>query len=369
MGWINCTCSIIFAPPRPFLPFLSSHMDDMDSPLRLYRQHRDLMWAEQQLIGLPLCAELHWSPAHSLWQPAHPQIPYSCKYFVVSKSFFILPRRLVIQDLSNKITTVYFSLCGTMERGSELSCNVLTWVNVECLKLWGQTAWKELVCQAERQRKISVWEIISAWAFTPFDDLLLGLYWWLCYCFWMQFTIYPSYALRCVFSMLHQVFQSRVVLSALAPVLRSLFLGNRHTHQEALVFTVTGRPSTERLSLAELSHCLRQWSGIFTNRLRHCAICAGHLLLALLLIYVLLSWLKSKASHPRLRAVSLCSSAGEQTDGLKVMWTDVLAGAIKMPNDVTFLFADGRSADVRRRARGGGGSAAIAADHRQLSAV
>lgn len=33
------------------------------------------------------------------------------------------------------------------------------------------------------------------------------------------------------------------------------------------------------------------------------------------------------------------------------------------------LFADGRGADVRRRARGGRGSAAVAADHRQLSAV
>ncbi len=147
-------------------------------------------------------------------------------------------------------------------------------------------------------------------------------------CFWMLLSFYPSCVLCCAFSMLHQVFQS-VVLSALAPVLLSFFLGNRHTHQEALVFTVTGRPSTERLSLAELSHCLRQWLGIFTNRLRHCAICAGHLLLALLLIYVLLSWLKSKASHPRLCAVSLCSSAGEQMDELKVMWTDVLAGVVK----------------------------------------
>lgn len=96
----------------------------------------------------------------------------------------------------------------------------------------------------------------------------------------------------------------RVVPSALVPVLHSFSLGNRHTHQEPLVFTVTGQPSTGRLSLAELSHCLRQRSGIFTNRLRHCAICAGHLLLALLLIYVLLSRLKSKASHPRLHTLS-----------------------------------------------------------------
>ena len=84
----------------------------------------------------------------------------------------------------------------------------------------------------------------------------------------------------------------------------SLFLEEKRTHQDPLVFTVTGQPSTERLSLAELSHCLRQWSGIFTNRLRHCAICAGHLPLALLLIYVLLSRLKSKASHPRPHTVS-----------------------------------------------------------------
>lgn len=33
------------------------------------------------------------------------------------------------------------------------------------------------------------------------------------------------------------------------------------------------------------------------------------------------------------------------------------------------LLADGRGADVRRRARGGGGGAAVAADHGQLSAV
>ncbi len=160
MGWINCTCSIIYAPPRPFMPFPFSHMDGMDSPLRLYGQHRGLIWAEQELIGLLLCAEQYWSPAHSLWQPAHPQIPYSCEYFVVSKSFFILPRRLVIQDLSNKITTAYFSLCGTMERGSEPSCNVLTWVNVECLKLWGQTAWKELMCARQsakdKSQRVSV---------------------------------------------------------------------------------------------------------------------------------------------------------------------------------------------------------------------
>lgn len=51
------------------------------------------------------------------------------------------------------------------------------------------------------------------------------------------------------------------------------------------------------------------------------------------------------------------------------MWTDVLAGVIKMSNDITSLSADGCSADVRRRARGGGGGAAVAADHGQLSAV
>ena len=40
-----------------------------------------------------------------------------------------------------------------------------------------------------------------------------------------------------------------------------------------------------------------------------------------------------------------------------------------MSNDTTFLSADGRGADVRRRARGGGGGAAVAADHGQLAAV
>lgn len=94
-----------------------------------------------------------------------------------------------------------------------------------------------------------------------------------------------------------------------------LSLGNRHTHQESLVFTVTGLPSTERLSLAEPSHCLRLCLDIFTNRLRHCAICVGHFLLALLLIYVFLSWLKSKASHLRLANNFLCSYAGEWTNG------------------------------------------------------
>lgn len=51
------------------------------------------------------------------------------------------------------------------------------------------------------------------------------------------------------------------------------------------------------------------------------------------------------------------------------MWTDVLAGVVNMSNDMTFLSADRCSTDVRRRACGGGGGAAIAADHRQLSAV
>lgn len=53
--------------------------------------------------------------------------------------------------------------------------------------------------------------------------------------------------------------------SALAPVLHSHFLENRHTHHNLLVFTVTGRPSTERLSLVELFHCPIQWSGVLTG--------------------------------------------------------------------------------------------------------
>lgn len=85
-----------------------------------------------------------WSPAVRIAAPkalltlpdsaARSHSPYSCRYFVLSEQFFILHCRLVTQDLSNTITTVCFSLYGTMERGSELSCNVLTWVNVECLE-------------------------------------------------------------------------------------------------------------------------------------------------------------------------------------------------------------------------------------------
>lgn len=48
---------------------------------------------------------------------------------------------------------------------------------------------------------------------------------------------------------------------------------------------------------------------------------------------------------------------------------EVSTGLVKMSDNVTFLFADGRSSDVRRSACGGGGSAAVAANHRQLSAV
>lgn len=123
-------------------------------------------------------------------------------------------------------------------------------------------------------------------------------------CFSMRFTVYPCSALCCVLSMLRQVCQSELSRMHWCLLCVPFSPENRHTHQESLVFTVTGRPSAERLSLAELSHCLRQWSGIFTNRLRHRAICAGHLLLALLLIYVLLSRQKSKASHPRLHTLS-----------------------------------------------------------------
>lgn len=130
-------------------------------------------------------------------------------------------------------------------------------------------------------------------------------YYWECihgYCLCLSMQ-YVSQLCMCVKYVIPSL-PVRVVPSALAPVLHSHFLENRHTHQKPLVFTVTGRPSTERLSLVELSHRTRQWSGIFTNRLRQCAIYAGHLLLALLLIYVLLSCLKSKKSHPRLHAVS-----------------------------------------------------------------
>lgn len=56
-------------------------------------------------------------------------------------------------------------------------------------------------------------------------------------------------------------------------------------------------------------------------------------------------------------------------DGLKAMWTNVSTGVVKMPNNITLLFADRCGTDVRRRARGGGGGAAIAADHRQFPAM
>lgn len=175
----------------------------------------------------------------------------------------------------------------------------------------------------------------------------------------------------CVLCVLHVIPSApvRVGPSALVPALRSHFLENSHTHQKPLVFAVTSWPSTERLSLVEFSHCPRQCSGIFTNWLRHCAICVGHLLLALLLIYVLLSQLKSKTSHPRLHTVSYVPPQVNKLAGEKVMWTDVLAVVIKMSNGVTLLFADGCGTDVRRCACGGCGSAAIAADHCQLSAV
>lgn len=163
--------------------------------------------------------------------------------------------------------------------------------------------------------------------------------------------------------------RARVGPSALVPALRCHFLENSHTHQKPLVFTLTSWPSTERLSLVELAHCPRQCSGIFTNWLRHCAICVGHLLLALLLIYVLSSQLKSKTSHPRLHTVSYVPPQVNKLAGEKVMWTDALAVVIKMSDDVTLLFADGCGTDVRCRACGGCGGAAIAADHCQLSAV
>lgn len=68
---------------------------------------------------------------------------------------------------------------GTMKRGSELSCNVLIWVNVD----------KEIVCAKcggvlKINLSLSACEL-WAWAFTPFDDLLLGLYGW-------PPTMYPS---------------------------------------------------------------------------------------------------------------------------------------------------------------------------------
>lgn len=188
---------------------------------------------------------------------------------------------------------------------------------------------------------------------------------------------------RALFNAIHHESQQCYVLSMLTksasqscPVCTGacfafpVSLGNRHTHQESLVFTVTGLPSTERLSLAELSHCLRQCLGIFTNRLRHCAICAGHFLLALLLIYVLLSWLKSKSSHLRLTQFLMfllrwvSKWVNERSCGQ--MYWQVL---IKRSNHITSLFADGRSADVWCRACGGSGRAAVAANHGQLSAV
>lgn len=59
----------------------------------------------------------------------------------------------------------------------------------------------------------------------------------------------------------------------------------------------------------------------------------------------------------------------EQMDEWKVMWTAALAGVIKRFNNITSLFPDGCGADVWRCACGGGGGAAVAANHGQLSAV
>lgn len=135
---------------------------------------------------------------------------------------------------------------------------------------------------------ISVWNI-SACAFTPFDDLFLGIYWWLLP---MPFKTVCIPAMECDVCLACYTKFASQSCSALAPVLHSHFLENRHTHQNLLVFTVTGRPSTERLSLVEFFHCPIQCPGVFPNRLRQCAICAGHLLLAFLTIYVLLSRVK-----------------------------------------------------------------------------
>lgn len=75
--------------------------------------------------------------------------------------------------------------------------------------------------------------------------------------------------------------------------------GGEAAHQKALAFMLTGRASAETLFLVELPNCSRQWSGISPNRLRHHAVCAGHLLLGRLLIYVLVCRQKSKTSHRR----------------------------------------------------------------------
>lgn len=100
---------------------------------------------------------------------------------------------------------------------------------------------------------------------------------------------------------------------------------------------------------------------------------------ALLLIYAPLVAAKRVKQVTRDSAqVSLTLAQVNKWAAGKVMWTDVSAGVVKMPDDIShaptpllppLLPADRCSADVRCRARGGGGSAAVAADHRQLPAV
>ena len=121
---MNSACNIISAPPDPScFPFSPTWMAWM-----LHCTYRGSIgsWYELNSSALVSCCAPSCSGARLILSdsPVLSQRPYSCRCSAVSKSFFILPRRLVTQDLSNKITTVYFSLCGTMERGSELSCNV-----------------------------------------------------------------------------------------------------------------------------------------------------------------------------------------------------------------------------------------------------
>lgn len=157
---------------------------------------------------------------------------------MLSKSFFILHCRLVTQDLSNKITTVYFRLYGTVERGSELSCNVLTWVNVECLELWGQTAWKEFMC---------VWlspKCDSQHFSVKYFSLCIYFLWWVIS--WdILIAIAYAYipAKECDVCLACYTQFSSHSCSTLAPVLHSHFLESSHTHQNILVFTVTGQSS------------------------------------------------------------------------------------------------------------------------------
>lgn len=78
-----------------------------------------------------------------------------------------------------------FRLCGTMERGSRLSCDASTWRNVvsETVRTDDMKGISFHERQAESEDKPQPLTVTqqnaSAFAFTPFDDLYQGLGGWL----------------------------------------------------------------------------------------------------------------------------------------------------------------------------------------------